>query len=60
MAEVDAFVQEQSAFVDENTVYKIYKLATEDKPYSFFFVKLRESDINKFCMVRFEKAIQVN
>ena len=43
MAEVDAFVQEQSALVDKNTVYQIYKLATEDKPYSFLFVKLRES-----------------
>ena len=42
MAEVDAFVQEQSALVDINTVYQIYKLATEDKPYSFLFVKLRE------------------
>ena len=60
MAEVDAFVQEQSALVDKNTVYKIYKLATEDKPYSFLFVKLRESDINKISMIRFEKAIQVN
>ena len=48
MAEVDAFVQEQSALVDKNTVYKIYKLATEDQPYSFLFVKLRESDINIF------------
>ena len=42
MAEVDAFVQEQSAFEDKNTVYQIYKLATEEKPYSFLFVKLRE------------------
>ena len=35
MAEVDAFVQEQSALVDKKTVYEIYKLATEE-PYSFF------------------------
>ena len=42
MAEVDAFVQEQSALVDKKTVYEIYKLATEDQPYSFLFVKLRE------------------
>ena len=47
-AEVEAFVQEQSALVDKDTVYQIYKLATEDKPYSFLFVKLRESDVNNF------------
>ena len=60
MAEVDAFVQAQSALVDKNTVYKIYKLATEDKPYSFLFVKLRESDVNKIFMIRFERAIHIS
>ena len=60
MAEVDAFVQEQSALVDKNTVYQIYKLATEDKPYSFLFVKLRESDVNKIFMIRFERAIHID
>ena len=61
MAEVDAFVQEQSALVDKNTVYKkIYKLATEDKPYSFLFVKLRESDLNKIFRIRMEKEIHID
>ena len=59
MAEVDAFVQEQSALVDKKTVYDIYKLATEE-PYSFLFVKLRESDVNKMFMVRFERAIHID
>ena len=59
MAEVDAFVQEQSALVDKKTVYDIYKLATEE-PYSFLFVKLKKSDINKIFMIRFEKAIHTN
>ena len=49
MAEVDAFVQEQSAQVDKNTVYQIYKKATEDKPYSFLFEKLRESNVIKYA-----------
>ena len=45
MAEVEAFVQEQSALVDQKTLYEIYKLATEDQPSSFlFFVKLRERE----------------
>ena len=60
MAEVDAFIQEQSALVDKKTVYEIYKLATEDKPYSFLFVKLREADVNKLFMIRLDKAIHIN
>ena len=59
MAEVDAFVQEQSALVDKKTVYDIYKLATEE-PYAFLFVKLRESDINKIFIIRLEKEIHIN
>ena len=59
MAEVDAFVQEQSALVDKKTVYDIYKLATEDQSYSFLFVKLRESDLNKIFMIRLEKEIHI-
>ena len=59
MAEVDAFVQEQSALVDKKTVYDIYKLATEE-PYSFLFVKLREADVNKIFMIRLEKAIHID
>ena len=60
MAEVDAFVQEQSALVDKKTVYEIYNLAVNDQPYSFLFVKLRESDVNKIFMIRLEKAIHIN
>ena len=58
MAEVDAFVQEQSALIDKNTVYEIYKTATQE-PYSFLFVKLRESDVNKIFMKRFEAEIHI-
>ena len=59
MAEVDAFVQEQSALVDKKTIYEIYKIATEE-PYSFLFVKLREADVNKIFMKRFEAEIHIN
>ena len=58
MAEVDAFVQEQSALVNKKTVYEIYKIATEE-PYSFLFVKLRMSDLNKIFMIRLEKEIHI-
>ena len=60
MAEVEAFVQEQSALVDKNTVCNIYKLPTEDAKYSFLFVKLRESDVNKIFMIRFEREIHID
>ena len=60
MAQVDAFVQEQSAFIDKNTVYQIYKLATEDRPYSFLFLQLRETDVNKIFMIRMDKEIHID
>ena len=60
MAEVDAFVQEQSALVDKKTVCDIYKIATEDQPYSFLFAKLRGGDLNKIFTIRLEKAICIN
>ena len=60
MVEVDTFVMEQSALVDKKTLYEIYKLAVNDKPYSFLFVKLRESDLNKIFMIRMEKEIHID
>ena len=59
MAEIETFVMEQSALVDKNTLYKIYKLATDDKPYSFLFVKLRSHDVNETFMIRFEMKINI-
>ena len=59
MKEVDTFIEEQSALVDKKTLYEIYRLATEES-YSFLFVKLRESDVNKIFMVRLEKFIHIN
>ena len=57
--EVETFIEEQSALVDKKTLYEIYNLAVNDQPYSFLFVKLRESDINKTFMIRLEKAIYI-
>ena len=59
-AELDTFIQEQSALVDKKTMLQIYRLAVDAQPYSFLFVKLRESDINKMFMIRFEQAIHIN
>ena len=57
--EVETFIEEQSALVDKKTLYQIYNLAVNDQPYSFLFVKLRESDINKTFMIRLEKEIHI-
>ena len=59
MSEVDTFVQEQSALVGKQTLMNIYQMAVNDQPFSFLFVKLRENDVNKIFMVRFEKEIHI-
>ena len=59
MKEIETFIEEQSALVDKKTLYEIYKVATEE-PYSFLFVKLRMSDVNKILMKRLEAEIHIN
>ena len=59
-AELDTFIQEQSALIDKKTMLEIYRTAVDGQPYSFLFVKLRESDINKIFMIRFEAEIHIN
>ena len=56
--EVETFIEEQSALVDKKTLLEIYKIATEE-PFSFLFVKLRESDLNKIFMKRFDAEIHI-
>ena len=58
-AELDTFIQEQSALIDKKTINEIYRIATEE-PYSFLFVKLREADINKVFMKRCEAEIHID
>ena len=57
-SELDTFIQEQSALIDKKTINEIYRVATEE-PYAFLFVKLRESDVNKIFMKRFEAEIHI-
>ena len=57
-SELDTFIQEQSALIDKKTINEIYRVATEE-PHSFLFVKLRESDVNKIFMKRFEAEIHI-
>jgi hypothetical protein len=59
MKDIDTFIEEQSALVDKKTLYDIYKIATEEA-YSFLFVKLRMSDVNKIFMKRLEAEIHIN
>ena len=55
---LDTFIEEQSALIDKKTINEIYRVATEE-PYSFLFVKLRESDVHKIFMKRFEAEIHI-
>ena len=59
LKDIDTFIEEQSALVDKKTLYDIYKIATEEA-YSFLFVKLRMSDVNKIFMKRLEAEIHIN
>ncbi len=43
----------------KKTLLEIYEKATQKK-YSFLFVNLMESDVNKVFMIRFERRILVN
>ena len=43
----------------KKTLLEIYEKATEEK-YSFLFVNLMESDVNKVFMIRFERRILVD
>jgi hypothetical protein len=59
MKEIETFIEEQSALVYKKTLHEIYRLATEE-PYSFLFVKLRESNVNKIFMKRLEAEIHID
>ena len=43
----------------KKTLLEIYELATEDR-FSFLFVNLMESDINRVFMIRYDKRILVD
>ena len=59
MKEIVIFIEEQSALVDKKILYEIYRLTTEE-PYSFLFVKFRESNPNKIFMKKLEAEIHIN
>ena len=43
----------------KKTLLEIYELATEER-FSFLFVNLMESDINKVFMIRYDKRIMID
>ena len=53
-AELDTFIQEQSALIDKKTMLEIYRTAVDAQPYSFLFVKLREVILIKclWCVLK--------
>ena len=55
--DLTTFIVENSALVDQATLMRIYKLATEE-PFSFLFVNLKEKELDRMFMARFEKRIR--
>ena len=58
-AELEAIIEEVSAVYDKKTLYKLYRLATE-QPYSFLYVKLTAKDVDDMFYIRFDKKLIPN
>ena len=53
------FMDDKKLHNAKNTLLEIYEKATEEK-FSFLFVNLMESDINKVFMIRYDKRIIID
>ena len=53
------FMDDKKLHSAKNTLLEIYEKATEEK-FSFLFVNLMESDINKVFMIRYDKRIIID
>ena len=59
MNEVNAFIEENSALVDKDELYEMYRIAVNDAPYSFLYINTNAKDVNKMFYVRFEKLLKI-
>ena len=59
MNEVNAFLEENSALVDKNTLYSMYQQAVNYAPYSFFYINTNPKDINRMVYINFEKKFEI-
>ena len=54
--DVQAFVEENSALTDKDTLHKLYDHTTRDK-FSFFYIDLMESDPDKAFYTKFDSQL---
>ena len=60
MNEVNSFLEENSALVNKDELYEMYRLAINDAPYSFLYINTNAKDINRMFFIRFEKAMTIS
>ena len=58
-ADLDAILEEVSAIYEKNTLYQLYRMAT-DEPYSFLYIKLTARDKNDMFYMRFDRKLIPN
>lgn len=54
-----AVVEDISALASQKNIEKMYSLAVNDRPFSFFYIKLSSKTNEKF-FIRFEKLMKIN
>ena len=60
MNEVNSFLEENSALVNKEELYEMYRIAINDAPYSFLYINTNAKDINRMFFIRFEKAMTIS
>ena len=55
-ADLESIIEEVSAVYDKKTLYKLYRLATE-QPYSFLYVKLTAKDVDDMFYLNFNHKL---
>ncbi|CAE7941936.1 unnamed protein product [Symbiodinium sp. KB8] len=60
MNEVNSFLEENSALVNKDELYEMYRLAINDAPYSFLYINTNAKDTNRMFFIRFEKAMTIS
>ena len=56
--EVNSFIEENSALVNKDELYQMYRLAVNDAPYSFLYINTN-AKVNNMLFIRFEKALKI-
>ena len=50
MNEVSSFIEDNSALVNKDELYQMYRLAVNDAPYSFLYINTNAKDVNRMFL----------